>query len=95
MIYWLFYDISQNRNRVRVANLCKDYGLQRAQKSAFLGNLTRNKAEMLALEIQKCINSASDKVFLAPAGKEDFAKKIVFGYFDETATSKPSVIFIE
>ena len=42
MLVWVIYDISENRIRSRVAKLCKNYGLFRVQKSAFLGDLNRN-----------------------------------------------------
>lgn len=95
MIYWTIYDISENKIRSKIANLCKDYGLERVQESAFLGDLTRNKAEMLALEIKKFINEKSDKVFIVPAGKAEFVKKIILGQFNSQAATKPEVIFIE
>ena len=94
MVYWVIYDISENKSRTKIANLCKDYGLERVQESSFLGVLSRNKAEMLALEIEKHI-SKSDKVFVVPAGKEEFAKKIVFGNLDNSIAEKRNVIFIE
>lgn len=75
--------------------MCKDYGLKRVQKSAFLGNLTRNKAEMLALEIKERLNEETDKVFVVPAGKEEHARKIILGDLDPLAPALPAAIFIE
>jgi CRISPR-associated protein Cas2 len=95
MVYWVIYDISKNKGRSKVAKICKNYGLTRVQKSAFLGELTRNKAEMLAIEIEKFVEKSTDKVFVIPAGKEEFAKKIVFGEIGEMIVEKPEVIFIE
>lgn len=96
MVYWVIYDISKNKSRTKIANLCKDYGLERVQKSAFLGEITKNKAEMLAVEIEKFVNKKeNDKVFMVPAGKEEFLKKIILGNFDNSIVDKPSAIFIE
>jgi len=95
MVYWVLYDITKNRARTKVANLCKDYGLKRVQMSAFLGKLTRNKAEMLALEIRDHINEETDKVFVVPAGKEEHAKKIILGDLDPLALAIPNAIFVE
>ncbi|MBI4039327.1 CRISPR-associated endonuclease Cas2, partial [Candidatus Daviesbacteria bacterium] len=72
MVYWVIYDISKNNIRSKVSNLCKDYGLKRIQKSAFSGNLTRNKAEMLSLEIKKIMKSKNDKVLIFPSSEEEF-----------------------
>ncbi len=49
---WVIYDISENRYRSRVAKICKNYGLFRVQKSAFLGDLNRNESDSLALECE-------------------------------------------
>ena len=46
MLVWVIYDISENRIRSRVAKLCKNYGLFRVQKSAFLGDLNRNRVRL-------------------------------------------------
>lgn len=94
MVYWVIYDISINKSRSKVANLCKDYGMGRVQKSAFLGNISKNKAEMLAQETEKYIGH-DDKLFIVPAGKEEYAKKIIFGGIDESIINNPEVIFIE
>lgn len=95
MIYWVIYDISKNKNRKRVSDLCKDYGLERVQKSAFLGAITKNKAEMLALQVKKFVEKDIDKFFIVPAGQEDFQKKIMLGNFDESIIKNREVIFIE
>jgi len=46
------YDIASDKLRHRVAEACKDYGLQRIQWSAFLGDLTHNRRTELALRLQ-------------------------------------------
>ena len=47
----LVYDISHDRTRSRVADVCLDYGLDRFQYSAFVGRLTRTHQEELMLRI--------------------------------------------
>lgn len=93
MIYWVIYDISKNSSRKKVSDICKDYGLERIQKSAFLGELTKNKAEMMAIQIKKSI-AKDDKVFIFPYGKEDYQKKIVLGQLNERMVNNPDVIFL-
>lgn len=88
MLFWVIYDISDNRLRARVAEKCKDYGLERLQKSAFFGDLSRNSAEMLAVEIEKILsderNTEEDCVFLLPMCSSCIGKKITIGRgFDE------------
>jgi CRISPR-associated endonuclease Cas2 len=41
------FDVSCDRARFRLGELCKDYGLHRFQWSAFEGQLSRNKREEL------------------------------------------------
>lgn len=94
MIYWVIYDIRANKNRKKISDICKDFGLERVQYSAFLGTLTRNKAEMLAIEAKRFIGD-NDKLMIVPAGKEDFDKRIVMGEFDESIIKNKEVIFVE
>jgi CRISPR-associated protein Cas2 len=65
MLVWVIYDISENRIRSRVSKLCKNYGLFRVQKSAFLGDLNRNESDSLALECEAVIEE-SDSVYVFP-----------------------------
>jgi CRISPR-associated protein Cas2 len=83
MLYWLIYDITENNLRTKVANKCKDYGLQRVQKSSFLGTASRNKVEMLALDIKDILKDTDNCVFIFPSCKSCFGGKIIEGHFDE------------
>ncbi|MBI5347118.1 MAG: CRISPR-associated endonuclease Cas2 [Candidatus Aenigmarchaeota archaeon] len=67
MLYWIIYDISDNKKRLKISEKCKNYGLYRVQKSAFLGNVSRNKLDMLAIELkdvlkQKKNNDETEKI---------------------------------
>lgn len=94
MIYWVIYDIRANKNRKKISDLCKDFGLERVQYSSFLGIITKNKAEMLAIEAKRFLTD-KDKLIIIPAGKEDFDKRIVMGEFDESIVRNKEVIFVE
>ena len=61
MLHWIIYDISDNRKRLRVSEKCKNYGLQRVQKSSFLGNVSKNKIDMLAMELKDVIKEDAEK----------------------------------
>lgn len=88
MLVWVIYDISNNALRTKVSEKCKDYGLERLQKSAFLGNLDLNNAEMLAIEIENILkkdDSDEDCVFILPMCDGCIKKKITIGRgFDES-----------
>ena len=88
MLLWVIYDISDNSLRSLVAEKCKDYGLRRVQKSAFLGELSRNSAEMLAIELEEILSDsrsvAEDSILLLPMCDFCIKKIIVIGRdFDE------------
>ncbi len=78
-LVWVIYDISDNRTRSRIARICKDMGLHRVQKSAFLGRLSRNKIDELKLRCENEIAPDEDSVFIFPMCDEDFKKVILIG----------------
>ncbi|RJP56750.1 MAG: CRISPR-associated endonuclease Cas2 [Candidatus Auribacter fodinae] len=95
MLYWLIYDISSNSKRLKVSEKCKDYGLYRVQKSAFLGDLSKNKAEMLLEEVQDIMaESEGDCVFMFPACKGCFSSRAIIGEFNESLIEEKEFVFL-
>jgi CRISPR-associated protein Cas2 len=87
MLVWVIYDISENRIRSRVAKICKNYGLFRVQKSAFLGDLNKNEADSVALECEAVIKE-SDSVYIFPICEDCFGKIRLIGEgFDRALVS--------
>ena len=72
----LIYDISNDRARTKVADVCLDYGLDRIQFSAFLGKLNRNQQEELLMKIQKKMGKLPGNVQLIPICAKDWANRI-------------------
>lgn len=62
----LIYDIPHDGARQKVADACLDYGLQRIQYSAFVGDLTRTHQRALFREIQKRLGRRAANVQLFP-----------------------------
>jgi CRISPR-associated protein Cas2 len=62
----LIYDIPHDRTRQKVADACLDYGLQRIQYSAFVGNLSHSHQRSLFDEISLRIRKHSANVQLYP-----------------------------
>lgn len=83
MLFWLIYDIGENKIRNKIASKCKNYGLFRVQKSSFIGNLNKNRAEMLILEIKELDLKQKDCIFLIPACKSCFSEREIIGHLDE------------
>jgi CRISPR-associated protein Cas2 len=48
LIVLIIYDISDDRLRYRIAEILKDQGLTRIQRSAFIGELTPQERDDLA-----------------------------------------------
>lgn len=87
MLVWVIYDISDDGIRGKVAKICKNYGLYRVQKSAFLGNLNRNETESVALECEDIIEE-DDSVFVFPMCEDCFGKiKLIGEGFDKDLVS--------
>lgn len=67
----VIYDISDNGLRGHAAELLKDFGLRRVQYSAFAGDLSRNRREMLEIRVsallardERCRDT--DRVYVLP-----------------------------
>jgi len=91
VLVWVIYDISDDRIRGRVAQICKGYGLYRVQKSAFLGDLNKNESDSLALECEELIEEV-DSVFVFPMCDDCFKKiKLIGEGFDKDLVSDKKV----
>lgn len=65
------YDIVCQKVRNKVVDLCKDYGLERFQYSAFRGTLSRNKAEELWDQIMDVVEGNIVRVLMVQLCEED------------------------
>lgn len=70
------YDIPDDRIRNRVAECCLDYGLDRIQYSAFLGNLTRTHQEELMLRVRKVLGKREGKIQMFVFCEKDWALRL-------------------
>ena len=73
----LVYDIPNDRIRTKVADFCLDYGLDRIQLSAFLGDLARTHQEELLLKIKKQLGRRAGNVQLFPICEKDWRMRLV------------------
>lgn len=64
--YLVIYDITDDNLRTAVAETLKDYGLQRIQYSAFIGNLTRMKLNSLIIDLKRLIKDLAENIQLYP-----------------------------
>ncbi len=62
----VIYDIPDDRTRTRVSDACLDYGLERVQWSAFMGELQQTLQRELLLKIRNILGKKAAKVRLLP-----------------------------
>lgn len=72
----LVYDITHDRTRTKVADICQDYGLDRIQYSAFMGELQRVYQEELMEKIGDRLGKRPGKISLFPVCARDWEAKI-------------------
>lgn len=84
MITWVIYDISDDKKRNKVSKICKEYGLYRVQKSAFLGDINKNQKDELLLRCKEITDGETDSVYVFPMCDDDFKKvKMIGRAFDK------------
>lgn len=71
----VIYDITEDKIRNKVAEVCKDYGLTRIQWSAFLGELSNNHREELYLKLIKTLKDNEDNIQIFPICSKDILLK--------------------
>ena len=73
----IVYDIPDDKKRGKIADACLDYGLDRIQFSAFVGELVPTHQEELFLKIQKILGKKPGNVQLFPLCARDWAARKV------------------
>lgn len=87
------YDISNDRARTKIADACLDYGLERLQYSAFVGDLQRTHQEELLKKIGKRLGKKAGKVHLFTICEKDWRLKLEIvqaGQEEKDATTAPT-----
>lgn len=70
------YDVEDDRDRNKIADVCKDFGLIRFQLSGFEGRLTTNRREMLALRVRSQLRRGWACVSIIPICERDLRARI-------------------
>lgn len=77
MRYLLIYDIAHDGARTKVADVCLDYGLERIQYSAFLGQLTSTHQRELLLKIRQRLGEHGANIQVFPLDEKAWAARRV------------------
>lgn len=75
----VIYDISNDRIRDKVADACQDYGLDRIQYSAFLGQLSRTHREELMLRMKALLGEEEGCIQLIPISATNWNDRLEVG----------------
>lgn len=75
----LIYDITEDRARTKVAELCQDYGLDRIQFSTFCGKLSRHHQDAIMLRIEELLADGDGNIQLIPVSEDDWGKRLEVG----------------
>lgn len=70
MLYWVMYDISDNKTRNSAVKACKNKGLYRVQKSIFLGQLNKNQKDELKIIMERLVDEVTDSIYIFPTSTE-------------------------
>lgn len=76
MRYIVIYDIPDDRIRMKVADICLDYGLDRVQYSAFLGRLTRGQQREMVKKIRRRLGKHEGKVLVLPISADAWRERV-------------------
>jgi len=81
MMAWVFYDITEDSTRNKVASLCLDYGLMRVQKSVFCGEISQKTLSELSGRIRKTVEGTGgeESVMFLPVCENCIAGVISVG----------------
>ncbi|GIK29994.1 MAG: CRISPR-associated endonuclease Cas2 [Chloroflexi bacterium] len=75
----VMYDIEDDKARTKIADACLDYGLDRVQFSAFIGQLSRNHQQELMMRIEQILDDRKGRVQLISIGQQEWKNRIVIG----------------
>jgi CRISPR-associated protein Cas2 len=73
------YDISDDSTRLKVSEKCKDFGLSRIQKSAFLGYLDSSQRKELASSLSRILGDGEGNIQLFVICNPDLTLRISIG----------------
>lgn len=71
LLTFVVYDIPDDRTRLRVANVCKDFGLRRIQYSAFRGLLDATRREEMFARLADLLGQETGRILVVPVCEKD------------------------
>lgn len=72
----LLFDVTSDRIRRKLGEACLDYGLDRTQFSAFVGDLTRSQQRELMQKLLRLLGEAPGAVLLVPISHAEWEARL-------------------
>lgn len=86
------YDITDDRLRERVALTLMEYGFSRVQRSVFVGDVSRNVAEMLAIELRRLVEGSPCDLRIIPVCARCYMGVIIVARYGEPSEAEREVV---
>lgn len=74
----VIYDVSNDKERGKLAEICLDFGLERVQKSVFLGELGDSLRRKLILELREKIPQREFNLQIFELDKNSDKRRLIF-----------------
>ena len=96
MVHWIIYDITSDKKRNKIINLCEKMGMYRVQYSVFAGDINSTQLSSFIAQVNTLINKEKDSVYILPMCKKDYAEAHFLGQsFDkELIANKKKVMML-
>jgi len=75
----VIYDISSDRVRRKIADICLDYGLARIQFSTFMGNLGKTHQTELYRLLQRALGKSRGVIQIVPLDDRSYTGRRLLG----------------
>ena len=74
----VFYDVTKDRIRKKIADACLDYGLDRTQFSAFVGDIAPSHQRELMLKLQTLLGDQPGALLLVPLDRQAWDSRLEY-----------------
>jgi CRISPR-associated protein Cas2 len=75
LVTFVVYDIPDDRTRLRIANVCKDYGLEHIQYSVFCGPLDPTRRDDMFARLEGTLAGEAGHIMVIPVCEKDIQAK--------------------
>jgi len=75
LLTFIVYDITSDRIRLRIADVCKDYGLDHIQFSVFSGPLDTTRRREMFARLDDTLGNNDGKILMLQVCEKDVAAK--------------------